>query len=620
MSFFTGKERFNACPKTGKPIKPNNGYRRLKWLFPITGLAALVWFLIRVIPKPSRALYPCQRVAFPLASGFIVWLTGALGSIAAYHRARAALAKARYALAIICIIASVGFVWLSITAGRQKLTLADEPPVPNEPVGVARGVNPGRVAWIHDANATDWAGPQSGQYWYTNQCTDQETVNKMFSEAIRTMTGEKTDPAAWDAIFHYFNQHRGKGDVGYTSGEKIGIKINHTLSFGADPVTMDKTNASWHMNPPFIDCIDNSPQLTIALLRQLIDNAGVAPGDISIGDPGRIMPNYWYDMVEPNCPGVVYIARVGGKGRTQSQWSGTEFNFSDPDVSHWTDVNQQDHIPHCFADAAYFINFPVLKSHGSGGLTVCGKNFYGSLIRNPNASDQAHPENWYNMHITLPGPADPLPGIPGMGHYRCVVDLMGHPQLGGKTLLCLVDGLFAGIDWDSVPVKWLSAPFNNDWPSSIFVSQDQVAVDSVAFDFLYAEWNDYPHISGADDYLYEAAMIPDPCSGTNYDPNNDGGLTESLGVHEHWNNSADKQYSRNLDPVNGTGIELATESPLSGDFNGDGVDFVDFATFTAAWRSTPGDGNWNPACDISMPSDNVIDEKDLLVFCENWLR
>jgi uncharacterized BrkB/YihY/UPF0761 family membrane protein len=28
------------------------------------GLAALIWFLIRVIPKPSRAAYPCMQAAF----------------------------------------------------------------------------------------------------------------------------------------------------------------------------------------------------------------------------------------------------------------------------------------------------------------------------------------------------------------------------------------------------------------------------------------------------------------------------------------------------------------------------------------------------------------------------
>jgi hypothetical protein len=215
-----------------------------------------------------------------------------------------------------------------------------------------------------------------------------------------------------------------------------------------------------------------------------------------------------------------------------------------------------------------------------------------------------------------------------MGHYRAIVDLMGHPRLGGKTILALIDGLYAGISWDSVPVKWQMAPFNNDWPSSIIVSQDQVAADSVAYDFLYTEWdtngppdNAYPHKSGAHDYLHEAALVPDPPSDANYDPNHNGGLTESLGVHEHWNDANDKQYSRNLDPINGTGIQLVTGTYLSGDFQPDGVvDFKDFAVLAAAWGSKPGDANWNAACDITIPSDGVINERDLDVFCDNWLH
>ncbi|MHC4220960.1 MAG: hypothetical protein ACYST9_00950, partial [Planctomycetota bacterium] len=57
-----------VCPKTGKILNSTKKYRWIRWFFPITGLLALIWFLIRVIPKPSRALYPCQRVAAPLAS------------------------------------------------------------------------------------------------------------------------------------------------------------------------------------------------------------------------------------------------------------------------------------------------------------------------------------------------------------------------------------------------------------------------------------------------------------------------------------------------------------------------------------------------------------------------
>lgn len=221
-----------------------------------------------------------------------------------------------------------------------------------------------------------------------------------------------------------------------------------------------------------------------------------------------------------------------------------------------------------------------------------------------------------------------------MGYYRAIVDLLGHPKLGGKTMLCLIDGLYGGQSWESKPIRYLMAPFNHDWLSSIFLSQDPVAIDSVAYDFLYTELDgshtptndpypeyNYPHMSGAHDYLHEAALIPDPCSGVNYDPNNDGGLTESLGVHEHWNNATDKQYSRNLDPVDGNGVELVTGPERIGDFDNDGdVDFKDFAVLAAAWLTESGQTGWNSDCDISMPSDGIIDELDLAVFCDNWLN
>ena len=142
---------------------------------------------------------------------------------------------------------------------------------------------------------------------------------------------------------------------------------------------------------------------------------------------------------------------------------------------------------------------------------------------------------------------------------------MGHPALGDKTLLCLVDGLFGGFFWDSHPYyKWKMAPFNTDWPSSLFVSQDPVAIDSVCYDFLLNEW---PNIvnngsesagnslqGGAEDYLHEAAEANSPASGTFYDPGKTGVRLASLGAHEHWNNPTSKQYSRNLGT--GQGIEL----------------------------------------------------------------
>jgi hypothetical protein len=121
----------------------------------------------------------------------------------------------------------------------------------------------------------------------------------------------------------------------------------------------------------------------------------------------------------------------------------------------------------------------------------------------------------------------------------------------------LIDGLYAGKHAkERSPRKWNSSPFNGDWSSSLLVSQDPVAIDSVGFDFLWTEWDDAPHRSGTTDYLVEAALADDPPSGTFYDPDHQGNVVRlaSLGVYEHWNNPTDKQYSVNLGT--GKGIEL----------------------------------------------------------------
>ena len=198
----------------------------------------------------------------------------------------------------------------------------------------------------------------------------------------------------------------------------------------------------------------------------------------------------------------------------------------------------------------------------------CGKNLYGALLRCPDGyyrdaggANQGGTLNYSDMHKSTPNPS--VSGQPGLGHYRGIVDLLGSPALGAKTLLWLVDGLYGGYYWDSKPTTWNMAPFNGRWPSSLFASLDPVAIDSVCYDFLLNEW---PAVvnngggstnalqGGAEDYLHEAALANSPPSLTFYDPGKTGSRLTSLGVHEHWNNPIDKQYSRNLGT--GLGIEL----------------------------------------------------------------
>jgi len=87
-----------------------------------------------------------------------------------------------------------------------------------------------------------------------------------------------------------------------------------------------------------------------------------------------------------------------------------------------------------------------------------------------------------------------------------------------------------------------------------------VAIESVGFDFLRTEFTEergletYPQMEGVDDYLHQAADSVNWPEGIQYDPENDGIVIGSLGVHEHWNNAEEKLYSQNMGT--GDGIEL----------------------------------------------------------------
>lgn len=531
----------NHCEAKGKR-------RWSSWLFPIAGLLALLWFLVRVVPKPSRAAYPCQRVAAPLAGGFVLWIVGVLASLTSFRKAMKLLTQSRLALAIACLVIAAAIGTGVVVTVPERAALADEP-LPNAPIGIAKGIQPGRVVWTYDPSATDWIGPGHG-HWWENEHTHQAAVDAMMSGVIRRLSGKQNDRDAWDTFFRYFNKTHGGADLGYKPGEKIVIKVNFvgcisTPAAGAvDPNSYDLVRG--------VDYMNTSPQMILALLHQLVNVAGVDQADITVGDPLALFPNQYFDMCFKRFPKVHYLDHNGGTAehpRTRVQPSSIPFYWSSRPTG-----KTQDYVPDAYAAARYLINMANFKSHTGAGVTLCAKNHFGSLIRTPPA------RGYYDMHESLPMKTA------GTGHYRDLVDLMGHAHVGGKTLIYFIDGLYAGVHpIEESPRKWNLAPFNGNWTSSLFASQDPVAIDSVAFDFLRAEWTNYPRISGADDYLHEAALANDPPSGTYYDPDHatNSARLSSLGIHEHWNNARDRQYSRNLGT--GNGIELLQIGPGNGD-------------------------------------------------------
>ncbi len=505
-----------------------------RWAFPAAGLLSLIWFLFRVIPKPSRAAYPCQRAAAPLAGGFLVWVAGAVVSASLFRRGRQLWKRSRVALAGLCVVAAVIAAIGALVTAPQPAALAE----PNRPVGAGKGVFPGRVVWAHDPAATKWQGPGQGHWWEPGQ-TDQAAVDKMMSAAVQRLAGKSDDRQSWDALFRYFNRTHGRGNVGYRKGEKVTIKVNFVgLIYSERNVDLN----TYDLGGRRIDYMNTSPQMIVALMRQLV-KAGVSQEDITVGDPTALFANQYYDFVHREFPDAHYMDHNGGNEshpRLKVSYSTVPLYWSAR-----PEGKTQDYVPLPYVEATYLINMANLKSHTMGGITLCAKNHFGSLIRTP-------PEKgYYDMHGTMAGRA------PAAGQYRDLVDLMGHAHLGGKTLVYFIDGLYPGVHpIENVPRKWSSAPFNGNWAASLFASQDPVAIDSVGLDFLQAEWSDHPHIPAVDDYLREAALADNPPSGTFYDPNHAVNTTRltSLGVFEHWNNPRDKQYSRNL--KKGDGIEL----------------------------------------------------------------
>ena len=490
----------------------------------LAGLVSLLWFLVRVIPKPSRAAYPCQRAAAPLASGFIVWLIGLFSAKALHRKLAAAANRSHYALAGAVLLAIAVAIWLPLGVTWQAE--AQDPFVPsdapNSPIGVGKGIFPGRVVWAHEPTAARWDG-KTGDWW-DDANTDQRLVTTMLSDSVRSLTAKTTDKQAWDALFRDFNKTHGGGDAGYRVGEKIAVKINENQN----------RSGTWTTGQAV-----PSPHMVYALVAQLIEVAGVHGGDISVYDASRVIGEPIVRKIrsnhDPEFQAVRFVAgRPGSTGQIAAEPDMTaSVHFADPAVP-------EAYLPKTVTEAKYLINFALLRAHILFGVTLTAKNHFGEVFFPNNGGWTPSPLHRFGGRTRPPGT------------YNCLVDLIGHKQLGGKTLLYLIDGLYPGEHNETRVTRFAS--FDGQWAASLFASQDPVAIDSVGLDFLRNEPKETQVRGTADAYLHEAALANKPPSGVVYDPCKEGKPLASLGVHEHWNNATDRKYSRNLGKSEG--IEL----------------------------------------------------------------
>lgn len=548
---------------------------KAKIIFIITGVVALLWFLVRVIPKPSRATYPCQRAAFPIASAFVIWITATVGGFFAFKIIRNKLQNHSVALSIAGVISVIAFaLWMTLFPTNIAEAWAQiksdnfvpakgyswQPEAPNQPVGIAQGIHPGRVIMIRDPKATRWAGnwKLNEDQWWLDKNTDQAKVDNMLSVSIKKLTGEKSEKQAWRKIFQHYNNNKRNLNRSYQPGETVAVKINLNNSSGAKSDNLT----------------DASPQTVLAVVRQLVEEAKVPQDKIIVYDARRTIAPAILTKVWTTYKDVRFVQeREPGKEQPVNPGYG---NYKGLEVSDWVialdyskgNYNEARMIPRQIKDATYLVNLAILKVHsypynymedrgeGETGVTLSAKNYFGS-IRAP-----------WELHAGINPTHEAVKNA-----YSPLVDLSASSNLGGKTILFLLDGLYSGRKWHSYPIHFPNYPFNNkitpyenpEWPSCLLVSQDQVAIESVGIDVLYAQsknnteptFHNVPRIMFRDntgDYLHEMATPDHAPSGVKYVQ--DGKVLTSLGVHEHWDNDSTMRYSRNIDPKRGKGIEF----------------------------------------------------------------
>jgi len=434
---------FKRCPRTGKLLGINRSAWP-KWALLLAGSAACLWYLLRVIPKPSRAAYPCLRAAAPIRIGFLAYCAALAGYAFSSAKARSLFRNKRLFRAGLFFVASIASLGVFIANDSRPALAA-------APVGAGKGIFPGRVAWVYNPNAAKWTG--AGNYW-DPAVNPQAEYNKSFAAGLAALSGGKDDRDCWDRIFRWFNDGHGRPGTAYQAGDMIAIKINQNNS---------PAPAADHGN-----AMNANPQTCLAVVSSLV-NAGVPQADIWIGDPSRAVTDNIFNAIHNAFPNVKVVDYFGNNGRVTT----TNINGVFPN----SDVKNAEAA--CFYKARYLVCQPLLKGHVGQIITFGSKNFYGINGILPNWQDNK--------------------GHPG---DSALTAYMTNANFGGKVVLWAMDAMYPSPELDGAPFNGVAlSPFNGRQMSSFIMSLDGCAEECVSYDF----WSAVSGRSGGINYASTSA-------------------------------------------------------------------------------------------------------------------
>ena len=335
--------------------------------------------------------------------------------------------------------------WLALTTARRALdvtvpaTAADEPeltPRAYLPL-VSQNYPPSKVVHVQAAGATHW---DFGGSWYGDH-VDQDVVNAMVERGLMELSATTSVAAAWATML-----------PNYLPGQKIAIKVN-----------LNNANCDDGDN-----AIDALIQPVNALIGSLV-TAGVREDDVWVYDAIRPMPARFYGRRQYTQARYFDSAACADQRATFDHVDKSlrvSFSHSAMRTKRWlTDLLFQ---------VTYLINMPILKRHGTHPVTLGFKNHFGSLSNLDGAGDD-DPHTYINPNDGRYSP-----------NFSPLVDINANPNIAGKTVLTLADGLFGAPSVEAKPARWQK--FADNAPNSLLFSRDRVAIDGVMCDLLRAEW------------------------------------------------------------------------------------------------------------------------------------
>jgi len=318
------------------------------------------------------------------------------------------------------------------------------------------------------------------------------------------------------------------------------------------------------------------------------------------------------------------VSTIGSDG------SGGAYNWSDmvlvPDCN-TTDMQRRAIGALCY-DAGISVNM-AYRSDGSSSNTLIAKNALTTIFKYQNAINGYN--NGDNIGPALIGMVNPnldcgAPVIFGIlrekGGHAVICDGYGY---NASTLYHHLNMGWAGKDdaWYNLP-NIESQPAYSSVISclyNIFVSGTGEIISGLVTDISGNPVGEATVTAEGSDNLYNATTA---ANGIYALANIPSATTYTVSVTKPGYVFTDQTVttgtSRDLSSTSGNRWEINFVGIVAGDFDRDNnIDIADFTIFASAWLTKPGDAQWNPACDISSPTDNFIDMRDLAVFSNNWL-